>query len=524
MEIFLLAPAFSMFWTDTFKFPDTFIYPPVSPDLIRLLPQQHTPLAAIIEFGVAHERILNQNQVHTRLASLILDGAEASRDAAEYLSILLLARFECLDCGQLSRVAKVVASIGMRDHAIPERISSDADRVGSAMPGAGSVGISEVRDERVTMSVVESVMPSTAAEPAVENAVHSSLSLLTAGFSATVGQLNPADLPATPVTAGEREDRAKKPESSSKDANAFCPSNGSSGSGNAEGGPPRLGDGSVVIDGDALFRRGSSGFPSGQPKLITDLTGLEEVRELGSSRFGAVRLLRRRNGTGGFDYFAAKFYNAGDNRDSSQALDDRMRPFLELSHPHVMPIVGVIPPTKTAGPVLLTPFSESGSLENVLDRVRRNDAPSFWNDSGKLRMILSLVSGLRYLHSRGIVHRELKPRDLIAECDGSIRICGYATSILEKYRFIKASQDGGPSYTAPEIYDDGYDGAKVRDPKTDVFSFGLILFEIVSNHKVFPSTISAAVIMRRAMSARPSDRAVIPSDVHGVVRELISRS
>jgi hypothetical protein len=29
MEIFLLAPAFSMFWTDTFKFPDTFIYPPV---------------------------------------------------------------------------------------------------------------------------------------------------------------------------------------------------------------------------------------------------------------------------------------------------------------------------------------------------------------------------------------------------------------------------------------------------------------------------------------------------------------
>jgi serine/threonine-protein kinase len=189
-----------------------------------------------------------------------------------------------------------------------------------------------------------------------------------------------------------------------------------------------------------------------------------------------------------------------------------------------MPIVGVIAPTKTTGPIILTPYSAAGSLEDVLERVRLNDAPHFWNDCGKLRMIVSLVSGLHYLHRRGIVHRELKPTDLIVEDDGSIRICGYATSVLEEHRFIRASQVGGPSYMAPEIYDDEHIVAKVRDPKTDVFSFGLILFEIVCGHRVFPSNMSTAVIMRRVMSARPGDRAVIPSSVGPVIRDLILRS
>jgi serine/threonine protein kinase len=139
-------------------------------------------------------------------------------------------------------------------------------------------------------------------------------------------------------------------------------------------------------------------------------------------------------------------------------------------------------------------------------------------------MLVSLVSGLHYLHTRGIVHRDLKPTDLIVQADGSIRICGYATSILEEHHFTKASQVGDPSYMAPEIYDDEREEAKARDPKTDVFSFGLILYEIICGHKVFPPTMSAAVIMRRAMSTRPSDRSVIPANVQPVVREIISRS
>jgi hypothetical protein len=69
--------------------------------------------------------------------------------------------------------------------------------------------------------------------------------------------------------------------------------------------------------------------------VITDLDGLEKVRELGSSRFGTVRLLRRTNSDGTFELFAAKFYNVGDSREALDGFEARMKQLLELSHPHV---------------------------------------------------------------------------------------------------------------------------------------------------------------------------------------------
>jgi serine/threonine protein kinase len=42
----------------------------------------------------------------------------------------------------------------------------------------------------------------------------------------------------------------------------------------------------------------------------------------------------------------------------------------------------------------------------------------------KLRMIIHLMTGLEYLHNRGIVHRELKPRDIIVDSDDSLHLCG----------------------------------------------------------------------------------------------------
>jgi hypothetical protein len=285
-----------------------------------------------------------------------------------------------------------------------------------------------------------------------------------------------------------------------------------------------IGDNCTIVDENLLFPDQTAPTVAQRPALITEMVGLEEVRQLGVSRFGTVRLVRRAKSGGGFEYFAAKYYNMGDNKEGTIGFHDRMRGFLDLFHPHVMPLIGMVNPTNTAGPILLTPYSQSGSLEDVLDRVRRNDPPPFWNDATKLRMIVSLVTGLNYLHNHGIVHRELKPTDLIVESDGSLRICGYATSVLEEHRFTKATQVGGPSYMAPEIFDDEHDGQKLRDPKTDIFSFGLIVYELLCGPKVFPSTMSAATIMRRAMSTRASDRPVIPDSLHPILRELMSRS
>jgi hypothetical protein len=274
----------------------------------------------------------------------------------------------------------------------------------------------------------------------------------------------------------------------------------------------------LLFPEEALAKSSSAGL-----SFVTSMTGLHEVRNLGTSRFGAVRLIERRKANGIVEQFAAKYYNANDGHEGLRAFQEFMKPLTELSHPHVMPIVGIIPPTKTTGPIILTPYSPFGSLDDVLNQVRLNDPPRIWNDATKLRMIVSLISGLAYLHNNGIIHHELKPRDLIVDQDGSIRICGYATSLLEEHRFTRATQVGGPSYLAPEIYNEQSGSSRFRDPKTDVYSFGLILHELLFGIRVFPSSMPAAMIMRRSMSSRTTDRPKIPNDVHPVLREMITR-
>jgi hypothetical protein len=152
---------------------------------------------------------------------------------------------------------------------------------------------------------------------------------------------------------------------------------------------PTVPDNRAILDENLLFPDQTATTAAESPALITEMAGLEEVRQFGSSRFGVIRLVRRAKARGGFDYFAAKYYNVGDNKEGTIGFHDCMRDFLNLGHPHVMPLLGVVDPVNTTGLILLTPYSESGSFEDVLECLRRNDPPPFWNDAKKLRMIVS---------------------------------------------------------------------------------------------------------------------------------------
>jgi serine/threonine-protein kinase 11 len=276
------------------------------------------------------------------------------------------------------------------------------------------------------------------------------------------------------------------------------------------------GEGEVESDGGE-----KQAMPRG---LITEVAGIEEIRELSSSRFGAVRLVRRESEKGnGWELFAAKFYNAGDSKESRETFMTRMQPFIYLKHPGIMPICGMIAPTKGTGPIVLTPYSECGSLEDVLNRVRKNDPPPFWNNTTITKILFSLITGLEYLHRQGMVHRELKPSDVIIYADGTAKVDGYLTNYLEEHKLTKATQVGSPFYMAPEVYDDEEEGLKSKDPKTDVFSFALIGFELVAIARVFPTSMAAAAIMRKVMSARRDDRPKIPDNVPSALSDLIQR-
>jgi hypothetical protein len=268
--------------------------------------------------------------------------------------------------------------------------------------------------------------------------------------------------------------------------------------------------------------------------ILKDLTCYEPVGDQMWSRFGYTQKLRSMTSTGNYKMCIAKYYNLGSNCDSIDVFWDKVNRFVELSHPNVLPIVGLIPPermtgqTNGNGPIVITEYHSIGSLKDVLDQVGNNNPPSFWNEAGKLRMILSLISGLQYLHNHGVVHRELKPSDLIVSEDGSIEIGDYLTGFFEDMSYTKSLQVGALSYAAPEIYEGGSVAQTKRGSATDVFSFTLILFEIIFEQKVFVVGMQTTDVMQKSTGLnrkqfQSGQRPDIPTTIHPILEELILR-
>ena len=90
-------------------------------------------------------------------------------------------------------------------------------------------------------------------------------------------------------------------------------------------------------------------------------------------------------------------------------------------------------------------------------------------------MFKQIVEGLKYCHSRGILHRDIKLDNILLTSEGDIRICDFGVSKLVKAGEIMTEQCGTPAYIAPEIFENkGYEGYA-----SDVWSAGVVLFAML---------------------------------------------
>jgi serine/threonine protein kinase len=158
---------------------------------------------------------------------------------------------------------------------------------------------------------------------------------------------------------------------------------------------------------------------------------------------------------------------------------------------------------------------ENGSLADILGRVKAGDLPDFWTPTGIAKLITGFVLGMKFIHSEGAIHRNLKPSNLFVTDDGCLQVGDLAFCRFLNGGAQLTGQPGTAHYQAPEIYEDGpYTG------KVDVFAFGLILYEILALEPVFPSSLPPQVVMKRLIDERFP---VIPDDWLPSVKELLKR-
>lgn len=204
------------------------------------------------------------------------------------------------------------------------------------------------------------------------------------------------------------------------------------------------------------------------------------VRTLGEGEFGLVKLGVRRAAAGpGANQVAIKLIRKETVPQGSARLVKVYREINALKrchHPNIVTLEDVLQDQHHIGIIL--DFASGGEMYNYLQARRHLD------ETEGSRLFAQLVSGVHYLHSKGIVHRDLKLENLLLDNKRNIVITdfGFANSFTKGRRgehYLMQTSCGSPCYAAPELVlsDKPYDGRTV-----DVWSSGVILYAMLSGY------------------------------------------
>jgi serine/threonine protein kinase len=159
-------------------------------------------------------------------------------------------------------------------------------------------------------------------------------------------------------------------------------------------------------------------------------------------------------------------------------------------------------------------YMVNGSLEDALNAVAKGQRPGFWTPTGRTILICGIIVGLEFIHSRGMVHHDIKPENILIDENNHSCIADLGSSELIEPASSISQDKGTVGYLAPELYESG-----AFTEKIDVFSFGLVLYEVITERKVYAGRTAAQILHRTC----GGERAEFPPYMSSEVRLLISR-
>eukprot|EP00898_Chlorokybus_atmophyticus_P002711 jgi/Chlat1/3440/Chrsp23S03757 len=182
-----------------------------------------------------------------------------------------------------------------------------------------------------------------------------------------------------------------------------------------------------------------------------------------------------------------------------------------LRHPNVVLFMGAI--TRPPNLAIVTEFLPRGSLFRLLHKT-----PTKLDDRKRMRMAYDVVKGMNYLHNCRpcIVHRDLKSPNLLVDKNWVVKVCDFGLSRLKHHTFLSTRSNAGtPEWMAPEVLRN-----EPSDEKADVYSFGVILWELMTLEQPWRDMNAMQVVGAVGFQHR---RLPMPDVVDPVVSDIIQR-
>ncbi len=201
--------------------------------------------------------------------------------------------------------------------------------------------------------------------------------------------------------------------------------------------------------------------------------------------------------------FSKEFYNR---------FQHEARLIARLEHPHILPVYDF--GESNGIPYLVMRFLEAGTLK---DRLEAGPLPLPEIN----RIFIQLVEALGYAHENGIIHRDIKPSNAMLDKRGEVFLTdfGIAKLVEGSPQFTATGAiTGTPAYMSPEQAQ----GLKI-DQRSDLYSIGIVLYEMITGHVPYEAETPLAVILKQIQEPLPPLSTIRP-DIHPAIEAFVLKT
>ncbi|MGH9344994.1 MAG: protein kinase domain-containing protein [Terriglobia bacterium] len=181
-----------------------------------------------------------------------------------------------------------------------------------------------------------------------------------------------------------------------------------------------------------------------------------------------------------------------------------------LQHPNIVTIYDM--GESEGRPYIAMEYVEGESLQKVI--ARRQSLPL----ALKLKIISQFCQGLDHAHKHGVVHRDVKPGNILVKPDGVVKVVDFGIAHLDSTTLTKTGVFMGTvNYSSPEQLNDGH-----VDVRSDLWSVAVVMYELLTYHKPFEGA-NFATLISKILNTEPEPMAQYYPGIPAELDALVSR-
>lgn len=220
-----------------------------------------------------------------------------------------------------------------------------------------------------------------------------------------------------------------------------------------------------------------AGQETSEPRKSRATETWKRLRSLTAGGQGEIFLVKRNDSTQGEELFVQKRLKNANNPERRRRFEQETDSTAKLQHPNILKIIESA--IDQNPPYYISEYCEGGTLESMAVEYRGDI-------SAVSRDLLPIVDALDTAHKAGVVHRDLKPPNILFRKDGTPVLGDFGICFVEGGQKVTLTDEavGSINFIAPEM-ESGQQHLGEPSDKTDVYSLGKVIYFLLSGGRIF---------------------------------------